>query len=755
MNYNLEKNYYKNQEKAIEIYQEYLKNNWNFQVYKAVANDYIELGKKEEGQKIMQDIVRMFPYDAGIMTEQLNYYFRQQDYKTAAEYADRALMLAPFVARYWENKALVQEQTGDLKSAIENYRKALSFDAKLYETRKKIHSLEKKPELYKYFPQTDVYELIRKAGNEPMSPDHNYSFLLDEKLAIVYSDGAAEEYMTLVIRIHNEKGINHWKESYIPYNSNSQNLLIEKAEIVKKNGNKLTAETNGNDIVFTTLEAGDALVIRYRLQDFSSGRLGKEYWDSYSFNTFNPTGTIRYCLLIDKKVSPEFKMAHSTLKPGIKDHGDFKMYTWEVVNPETFKDEPFMPSLNDVGATLHVSTIKSWNDVAKWYSDISYANTENDYELKDFYNEIFSGKETLSDIEKARRIYNHIQKNIRYSSVSFRQSAYVPQKVSVTINTRLGDCKDLSSLFVALAEMAGLKANLVLVDTRDNGTQEMLLPSVEFNHCIVLLKADGRDIYLELTDNNLPFGSMPDNLPGASSLIIPRPGDSNMASVLKPLPGAGRTKATLKRTININVRDNDLEIKSEIVRTGALTSYQRDNYLNLAGEKLREEMEKTVSSMFKNPVKLHKVSFSGLDELADTVKSQVEFSVNDEVVEVGKMQMFKVPYGDLVATLDNFSKDSRQFPIEYWRYETVDEYETIVHINVPAGMKLVELPNDEVFEFNKSRYSLQYKETAPGKLTITRKAVLNREDIAPKDYPDFKEFMKKIVKAESKYIAFQ
>src|SRR5690606_19666665 len=147
------------------------------------------------------------------------------------------------------------------------------------------------------------------------------------------------------------------------------------------------------------------------------------------------------------------------------------------------------------------------------------------------------------------------------------QSAYVPQKVSVTINTRLGDCKDLSSLFVALAEMAGLKANLVLVDTRDNGTQEMLLPSVEFNHCIVLLKADGRDIYLELTDNNLPFGSMPDNLPGASSLIIPRPGDSNMASVLKPLPGAGRTKATLKRTININVRDNDLEIKSEIVRT--------------------------------------------------------------------------------------------------------------------------------------------------------------------------------------------
>ena len=132
---------------------------------------------------------------------------------------------------------------------------------------------------------------------------------------------------------------------------------------------------------------------------------------------------------------------------------------------------------------------------------------------------------------KARRIYNYIQKNIRYSSVSFRQSAYVPQKASVTINTRLGDCKDLSSLFVSLASMAGLHANLVLVDTRDNGTKEMVLPSVEFNHCIVLLKMGGKETYLELTDNNLPFGCLPNNLPGASSLIIPRQNEEYLQAI--------------------------------------------------------------------------------------------------------------------------------------------------------------------------------------------------------------------------------
>lgn len=114
---------------------------------------------------------------------------------------------------------------------------------------------------------------------------------------------------------------------------------------------------------------------------------------------------------------------------------------------------------------------------------------------------------------------------LRYSSVSFRQSGYVPQDVSKIISTRLGDCKDFSTLFVALAQKAGIPAQLVLVDTRDNGSKDMILPSVEFNHCIVLAKLDGKGQYLELTDNNLSFGSLPNNLNGALSLLIPPHGE--------------------------------------------------------------------------------------------------------------------------------------------------------------------------------------------------------------------------------------
>ncbi|RYE55308.1 MAG: DUF3857 domain-containing protein [Sphingobacteriales bacterium] len=750
----MQKDNYKNPAEAIKLYQGYLKNNFNFHVSKNLALEYIDQGQKEEGIQVMNKLHGMFPYDAELATDIVLYYYKQQDYKKALKYCNLVLTLAPYVATYWNNKAIIEEQSGDLKSAEGTFKDALTYNPKLYETRKKIRALKGEPELYKSFPETDLYALVKKSQADPKPKDFDYSYLLDEKLVIMYAEGTVEEYLTMVIKIHSEKGIDKWKESYIPYNEYTQTLLVQKAEIVKKNGSKLQAESNSNNIVFTALEAGDAIVIKYRLQNYPTGRLGKEFWDRYTFNSFAPSGTIRYCLLVDKKIPYKSHMQNSGMKPMIKDQGDFTLYTWEVGDPKPAKDEPYMPTLTDIGSTVHISTIKSWNEVAQWYSDISFMKLDDEYELKDVYKALFATPGNLTEIEKARVIYNYIQKNIRYSSVSFRQGAYVPQRPSVTINTRLGDCKDLSTLFVSLASMAGLKANLVLVDTKDNGLHEMLLPSVEFNHCIVLLKAHGKDYYLELTDNSLPFGSMPGNLPGSSSLVIPRYDEKGFAANLAPLPGSTRTKEKAKRKVNAWIEGDDLRVKVEAQKSGALTSGIRSKYLDLSEEKMREEMEKSVSNEYKNPVKIAAVAFSGIEELVDSVVFTYDCTIQNEMAEVGEMKMFKMPLGDVVATMDNFSLDERKFPLEYWQYENTDDYETILTIHIPSGKKVVEMPKSETFTFKGNKYSIQYK-MAGDKLIVTRKASLARDNIMPSEYSAFKEFMSKIVKAESKYIAFK
>lgn len=754
MMYSLQKNGYKDNKAALKVYEDYIAKTYDFAILSSLSDEYFEQGMPQKGLKILEELCRIYPWDPELLVNLVRHYFEKQDYKKALKYAAQALELSPYTPAYHENLGLVYEQLGKKEEAVKAYTQALYYDHNRFDTRYKIRSFQNKPDIYKAFPQSDPYELIKNA-KDPKEGDHNFYYVLDEKFNIVYPEGATEEFCTTIIKVLTQKGIDSWKEMYIPYDPNGQTLNIEKAEVVKKNGSKVPAERSGNELVFTGLEVGDAIVVRYKTQDYYVGRLAREFWSKFTFSAFVPTGMARYCLLAANNISFNHIVSDNSLKPVVTDFENFKLYTWEQKDIPALKEEPLMPNMQDIGTVVHVSTMKSWDDVARWYSDLVTLALEDDYEVKEKYAELFPAGKTYSQREKAMIIYDYIVRNISYSSVPFRQSAFVPQKPSKTINTRLGDCKDLSALFVSLARMAGLHAHLLLVDTRNEGQKQMLLPMVEFNHCIVKVGIDGKEYYLELTDNNLPFGSLPNNIINALSLEIPYKDEKITGATLKPIKTAHRTRDMVKRTMQITITGEDLNVETRAVKTGALSSSMRDQYKSLSAEKQREDMEKAVSRDYKNPVKVDRVSFSGLDRLDDSVSYVYSYTVKNEVVELGDMGMIKVPYTDVIATLDKFTLDKRAFPIEYWSYENTDEYETIIRLKAPPGKQFFELPKDESVSFKNSRYSLRFIKEKPDELTIIRKASLVRENIAPADYAAFKEFFNRIVKVEAKYVGFK
>ncbi|HEV3412377.1 MAG TPA: DUF3857 domain-containing protein [Puia sp.] len=775
--FSLKVNGMKDAKGGIKVLETYLKDNYSYNIIKKLTEEYTKQGEKDKALKLLQQPKEEFPYDPDLYTDISSFYYDQEKYDKAVDLGRQALKLAPYVATYWENLGLELQQEHQDSEAVKAFNKALYYDANKYSAREHLRDLQKKPSVWKAFPETDVYQAIKNVAGK--QPDYDFFYVLDEKFAVVYAEGATEEYTTTVVKILTQKGIDTWKEDNIGYNENTQELKVEKAEVVKKNGSVVPADQNGNQIVFTGLEAGDAVVLKYKIQNFAEGRVTRHYWDRFGFNAMMPEDTTRYCLLMSNKSKAQYKIDNADLKPKKSLYDDFTLYTWEMVNPPVFKSEPFMPPLMDVGPTVHVSTLDSWNDVARWYSDLATAKTDDDFEVKALYDSLFpKGVAQLGDREKATRIYTYICHNIHYSSVPFRQGAFVPQKASVTINTRLGDCKDLSSLFVALARLSGLKANLVLVNTRDNGLKSMELPSLEFNHCIVKTWIDGKAYFLELTDNNLPFACLPGGDIHASCLVIPSgegasgaagagsaagtaagvaggagaaAGDARLEFVESPL----RPRDRVIRLVSVQVNGADMKLEEKISKYGALVSGVKDDYAELSPDKQEEQLEKGVSQGYKNPVKLDHVVFHGLADNSDSVSYTFNATVQNEVVEVGDMHMIKIPFTDVIATMDNFTKDERQFPLEYWQYENSDEYETRVTIEVPAGAHFIEVPKTETYTFRNSTYSIQYIPSGTRKLTIVRKAVLQRDDISPTEYKNMKDFFAKIVKAESKYIAFK
>ena len=153
-------------------------------------------------------------------------------------------------------------------------------------------------------------------------------------------------------------------------------------------------------------------------------------------------------------------------------------------------------------------------------------------------------------------------------------------------------------------------------------------------------------------------------------------------------------------------------------------------------------------------VKLESLAIKGLSELNDSVETKYTYTVKNEIIEAGSMKMIKVPFIDVIASLESISADTREFPIEYWKYENTDVYETVVTIQFPAGQKILEIPANQNFSFKNSSYSVKYVKEGE-KLKVYRNAKLKRDNIAPADYDQYKKFFNDIVEAESKYIVFK
>lgn len=747
----------KDKVEALNVLEKYNASNFNTDLAYEMAEVYFQQNEVDKGVAVLRHVTHIAPYDINVYDPLVKHFFARQEYDSAIHYMQIQHQMSPYRHTPLGDVASSYLQKGDKQKALEFYKRALSLYSGGYTYREKIRELESKPDVFSYFPQMDYYAEISKNLKAKKDTSKSFYYFFNDKKVVLYGEGASEQLVNMAIYINNKDGLERWKEVSVPYNSVYEDLTIIKAEVVKASGAKIPAESYENELVYTKLEPGDVVYLNYKISSYGIGRLGREYWDKFYFSSFNPTLLARYSILAADGVPVHYEVSNnnSGLKPVESKHENFRLYTWEMRNAPVLKDENYSPTASDIGSVLHVSTVKSWDVIAEWYSDITRIQSKEDFDINEAYKEIFpKGVVGMNEQEKANRIYSYIEENISYSSVSFRQGAYIPQRASKTLNTRLGDCKDLSALFVSFARKAGMDANLVLVSTRGNGQQSMRLPSMEFNHCVVRYK-DGADYRtLELTDNRLPFNAMPQSLVGAQILNIPfeyKSGES--IQLYQP---AAHFAVAKNRHSRIVVENTDLHITTVLATNGEVASGIRSSYGDKAQEELKQDLQQAVSGQYRNPVTLEKFAFTNLDNLKDTVTMEEVYIVKNDVINVGDLNMLKPPLLDIVATADIFNDEPRQYPFEYWKYENVDSYNTEVEIELPVGKAFDQVPSNVQASFGDMKYELTYVKQAPNRLLVKRVFNTNiRDNIKPEAFPKMKDFFGIIVAAEQKYVSFK
>ena len=188
------------------------------------------------------------------------------------------------------------------------------------------------------------------------------------------------------------------------------------------------------------------------------------------------------------------------------------LYIWKMSDGAGDPTEPEMPPLGQSGKILMISTIPSWRSVVDWYYGLARTRTKSTFEIKEQVANLFKDKPQWTTDEKIKKIFEFVVSTIHYSSVQFRQSGIIPQKARDVLVNRIGDCKDVATLGIAMLKEVGISAYHVLTRIRSWGSNPDELPSINFNHCIVGIQTENGIRYTDLTAQYHPYGSVPNEV---------------------------------------------------------------------------------------------------------------------------------------------------------------------------------------------------------------------------------------------------
>lgn len=739
--------------KSIALLEEIAKEKSINEVENLLINYYNDLNKKEEAKNIVTNRIARYPCLNTFRNDYIAILTNENQYKKALELIDENLSYFPYSFTNLEKKANIYSLMKNDKEAEKYIRLSLEHNSGNGELRKQLYDITKTPDEIEEVATKNCYKLANERKNSKLKSDYGVVVLLDEYIVNILPEGGRKSKCTFLYEITSESGIEEMKEYSIDLNNS-----ILKSEIIKSDGTLVPAEKGDDTLVFSNLKIGDVIYIQYEVQENTTGRFYKDFNISCYFDSKYPSVESIFALIHESNVNYSTDYSNGSVASTTTKSGN-KIYTiWKRNNvPAIPLLEKYAINFNDLTNKVRVGTIKSWKEISNWYADLVKKNLKVDKITKTVFDQIFpDGAQIFSQEEIAKKIYAYIETNINYSSLDFRQSGYVPQKPSKTITTRLGDCKDVSTLFVVLAQQAGLKANLVLVLTNDNSSNSLRLPSKDFNHCIVRVSINNQDIFLELTDKFLPFKALPLTLYKAQALVISFDKAINENSSLIKIPFDNAIQNSVKTYSVVTIDDKLKSFVNTHTIQGANKSYYNELFASSTTDDVRiKDFEKNFNIQLKKVVSLQSVKLLSNDFFAKDITFESKFSISESLQKVGSLKITQIPFIDNIYTRDIIATETRKFDIQYIDYESSNQYDSEVILNIPSDKSFSEIPENKTFNFLNHKYSITYQLINKNSLKVSRKVTIPWDNISTTQYVEFKKFVENVIETEEQIVGFK
>jgi tetratricopeptide (TPR) repeat protein len=724
---------------------EHLKKNFSLTMYEMYIKYLLEAGELAKWETNFLKAYKYYPENSRLRNAKANVHKERKEFEMAAQEVADAITIAPNRPHYWQLKGDIDREQGNQQEAIMAYQRSIQMNPNNYEAREILREMQGEEHVFSLMPQYDVEALIADAPGKEAYPEDSDVMLLDMHHEVHYPGGGSQSMVELVAKVFDQDAVETWTEFYLPYNPYHYKGSIEIAEVVKADGAIIKADTDGRQVVFKNLEPNDVVHLKWKINRYQYGPFVDRVYQQWNMNSGSPVLHSDFTVMVPTGYELNYQNRGTDTQPQIEEKGEFTCYSWITQDLPSIKPETSMPPYGDITERIYVSSIAGWQDIAAWYQQVTHNKTEVNYEVKEVVDELLATSDSLSAGDKVKLVYDYITENITYSNVSFRQSSYIPQTARDVLKTRIGDCKDVSTLCIAMLREMGVDAWYTLINTRSAGQQKAALPTMDvFNHCVVMADIDGALQLVDCTYRDFAFGGMSPANEDAIYLLIR---DDVENSAYTSAEGYPQDADTCTMDITLNA-DGSINAHQTITSTYFGGGVLRMMYRHEADSDRVRMMQEMLSEKFPGLVISH-LQMQGMDELVPVTSIEYDFTAPNYLITMGSFKMVKLPWFTDNTDPETISYAERKHPIFQWDH--IDVSEETITLNLPANLTVVELPKDVELHTQWGDYVMRFKKK-DAVVTVTRSLHIKTFDVPVEEYASFKEFLSEILKNDKQQL---
>ena len=388
----------------------------------------------------------------------------------------------------------------------------------------------------------DIEAVIAAAPDAADYPDADAIILLNQFSHEVTPSGKSRYTTHQVVKILTERGVQNYDDIAIPHTPKVQYITVNVARTITPNGSvveppeeafndvtppgllsyNLYSDSMWRVISMPALKPGVCIEYQVTLEDAGAESVGSTswFWGGYSFQSTDPTLQSAYALRVPKGTDFKWKAIHCQLNPQILHEEESSTYLWTYGETPALKTEYNMPATNDIVPRLSYSSVESWEAVYNWYKDIAKDRYTVDQAIEEKVEALTA--DLLTEDDKIRAIYHFVASQIRYVGIELGQGAYQPTPADQVLSVLYGDCKDKTTLMIAMLDLVGIEAFPVMLNPAPYQHIDLELPSLgQFSHLIgAIPRDDGNYIWLDPTADTCSYGDLPARNRGRTGFII-------------------------------------------------------------------------------------------------------------------------------------------------------------------------------------------------------------------------------------------